>query len=988
MNKLSPKNLRTLYVLAFAVIIFGPIFFIKTHLEQGFEISKNRVFNLAKRQLVVDMQDYKNDLDPANGLKNLMEEIEIDFNIVSAASLVLNYQKLQDPEIITDRFIPELLNKLKHRFSLSPLCIIGSNCDIRNFFYWFSPKYFSLTQNKMMDFCKGMFVCLLDGRQLKPFLNDPNMSARYNSLCKQMMEGFKYYEDKTVDLFRKYLSVAGFLPDRSGLVYPMACNSFEADKIFLYPRLIFDKESMLGGYVVFFTNLQILPELLLKLSRHRLSQTDLSRDIVEIDLKNAEKFIFKNDDLIYYNPVPSAFLAHLAYFNRPNLKTRLKKSLLSVSLNYKKLICPVINAEDNLNFFIKLFLAFFVFCSSYFILFGLPINLKLRAKMVASASLLVFIPCMLLGYFSNELIDNFEKLTIKEIQIMAQQKMYELNGFLRDLSCLQMLSAQSLKLQLSQIVNKSKDSIMSINARKLKGISVLRIAHLYLSNGLYRRFSYHEPYENKEKKLFKSASVNYLNNLGVLDKKFKSVKKDLATAILTVGLLDEFNKKFVEANAMKCECYETHDFTQMESLDKMIYFLISDAKNIGRILGISFIQLEGKSNFQNIYYNLTHLPPSFFVDETDGIYNEYLIGARKPGIRFVKSWAPTVFGYESPQRKLLDYAAKSETSGFSWEEKEDLRKVYSWQSFEDNAFILGGSSSAKPDRLANLMITMLPFSLLAFSLLSLFILGDILSILLVNPIRGFIKALMKVRGGNYQTNIQMVRTDEFSQMSDSINQMVKGLLHRERMKRFVSDQAFESTKASENNLVARRMELSVLTSDIRGFTTISEKYDAAEIVSLLNDYFTEMEEAIVSNHGKIDRFVGDAIIAIFDTGDLIERSLNAVNAAFSMRKKLKEINTIREAEKKFLIENGVGIAAGIAVCGPTGKNSAQMDFAVVGDLVGKANELEALAKQGKYSKIIICEDTFNAAKKDFSIEEMEIDKSFKAYEVKNGAPDV
>jgi hypothetical protein len=110
-----------------------------------------------------------------------------------------------------------------------------------------------------------------------------------------------------------------------------------------------------------------LPEILIKFSREGLSQSDVSRAITETDLSHSEQFFFHDEKLVFYSPVPSGFLAHLAYFSRPELKKRLKKSLLSVSLDYHKLVSPIISSEKNLNFLIKLFVLLFIFVSSNFL---------------------------------------------------------------------------------------------------------------------------------------------------------------------------------------------------------------------------------------------------------------------------------------------------------------------------------------------------------------------------------------------------------------------------------------------------------------------------------------------------------------------------------------------------------------------------------------------------------------------------------------------
>ncbi len=178
-------------------------------------------------------------------------------------------------------------------------------------------------------------------------------------------------------------------------------------------------------------------------------------------------------------------------------------------------------------------------------------------------------------------------------------------------------------------------------------------------------------------------------------------------------------------------------------------------------------------------------------------------------------------------------------------------------------------------------------------------------------------------------------------------------------KRIVDELIRDPSKAK---LGGDRKEITVLFSDIRGFTTFSEKHQPEEVVSLLNEYLGAMTAIVFEYEGTLDKFVGDAVMALWGAPvgqpDHAER---ACRCALAMIDKLKELQAKWAAEGKYVIDIGIGINTGDMVVGNMGAEGKKMDYTVIGDNVNLGARLEGLTR--KYNNhIIISEYTYEKVK--------------------------
>ncbi len=249
-----------------------------------------------------------------------------------------------------------------------------------------------------------------------------------------------------------------------------------------------------------------------------------------------------------------------------------------------------------------------------------------------------------------------------------------------------------------------------------------------------------------------------------------------------------------------------------------------------------------------------------------------------------------------------------------------------------------------------LLLAMIIASVIAIMLLA----GHYFNQIFIKPIVRLSKGVYEMAQGNYDLRIDTATDDEIGRMCQSFNHMGASLKEKEFLSRFLSDIAMDaiSGKFSER---ATRVSGTVLFSDIRDFTTITEQNEPEEVVEMLNDYMTAMEEAIESESGTIEKFIGDAIMAVFLPAIGLQNPVvRAARAAEKMQAALAELNTQRSKKGQFAIANGVGIATGQLLMGVMGNEQGRRDFTVTGITVRSAAIMEKHSRKALNRKIILC----------------------------------
>jgi adenylate cyclase len=231
---------------------------------------------------------------------------------------------------------------------------------------------------------------------------------------------------------------------------------------------------------------------------------------------------------------------------------------------------------------------------------------------------------------------------------------------------------------------------------------------------------------------------------------------------------------------------------------------------------------------------------------------------------------------------------------------------------------------------------------------------------ITEPVNDLVRGIREVGAGDFGREIPVRSADELGELARTFNVMSRGLADRERIRgvldKVVSPEVADQLLRGHLVLGGEQREVTVLFSDIRGFTPLAEQLPPQALVALLNRYLTLMTERIHANGGIVDKFIGDGIMAMFGAPvQAPDDPQRAVRAACEMVRALERFNAEQEAAGAPPLKIGVGISTGVVVAGNVG-SPGRLNYTVLGDTVNVAARLEGLTKE--YGKpIIIGEST-------------------------------
>jgi class 3 adenylate cyclase/CheY-like chemotaxis protein len=270
----------------------------------------------------------------------------------------------------------------------------------------------------------------------------------------------------------------------------------------------------------------------------------------------------------------------------------------------------------------------------------------------------------------------------------------------------------------------------------------------------------------------------------------------------------------------------------------------------------------------------------------------------------------------------------------------------------------------------------------AFAFIGIILLGILLARRITNPLREVVNASTQVAEGNFKVKVPVSGNDEVMVLAHAFNYMVTGLqegsIYRDLLGRTVSPQVREALRKSfasgELKLEGQSTTATVLMSDIRNFTGMSEKEEPTTILHWLNEYFRELVPIITKYGGVVDKFEGDAILAFFGilptplTPE--ESAYNACLASMEMLEVLGRINNGRLQQNEPPFRTGIGINTGSLIAGGLG-TADRLNYTIIGDTVNTTQRIQDLTRQFGESGVAVSESTvasLHERRGDFKLE--------------------
>lgn len=219
---------------------------------------------------------------------------------------------------------------------------------------------------------------------------------------------------------------------------------------------------------------------------------------------------------------------------------------------------------------------------------------------------------------------------------------------------------------------------------------------------------------------------------------------------------------------------------------------------------------------------------------------------------------------------------------------------------------------------------------------------------ITKPVRMLVEGVERIEKEDFSKKVPVTTNDELGTLTSAFNNLTEGIRERLLMLKFVSQATLDAIKNNLSRIEpgGERREVAVLFSDIRGFTSWSEKRAPEEVIDMLNELFSFQADTIQKFGGDVDKFVGDELVAVFQGED---KDQHAVEAAIAIQKQVKKL-----VKKEKEIAVGIGINSGTVVMGAMG-SSERMDYTVLGSNVNLGARLCSSAKGGQ---ILISDHVF------------------------------
>lgn len=386
---------------------------------------------------------------------------------------------------------------------------------------------------------------------------------------------------------------------------------------------------------------------------------------------------------------------------------------------------------------------------------------------------------------------------------------------------------------------------------------------------------------------------------------------------------------------------------EMAIIPTVSYFIIME--DLGPLIGELLIRLAQRND---LYHSFSEIGSrkTVFVQTHD-------LEATRPD--FSRVW-PKKSRFEENERLAIKAISQGETD-YSQLDQSEAGLITITVARRISGFPLIAVSTLQARRNMSLAAlsdySALPLTLYFLIIVSLF--STILARLFLSPIASLLQAIKGVENGHERFILNHF-DNEIARITDEFNNLLKGMRERRTLGRFLSSEAIDTIEHESRALVTVKGKTawrSMLFCHIKEFNQLVETLPPEKIIRLLNCFFAEMEKCIVASGGQIDKYIGDAIMAVFVPADNQNSSEAACRAAIMMMAKLPDLHEKLARLELEAVQIGMGVSSGNVIAGRIGANESRQDYTVIGDKVNLAARLENLSQTLTEPAVLIDENT-------------------------------
>ncbi len=981
MNKRNNK-LSIFFISCLAgLITFLPLYFFAYSVKKQVSREEQLLENNARELLLLEMDDLQTKLSPEKFIENALGDMNREFGLSSLdqGRRELLFEPDVDPKLITKEKFLQFRQYLEQKYKIQPLFLLGGSCDLKETFSYFDQE--SFVKNKALELFENCSLSYLAADQG----NLTNILKSSPSIGKQRLNLLKANPGATLaSLFHdSFHSLLSFYSNPA--VFPGVCYRFYSSRFgvqhaynyFYRVQKTFpnDQTGIYGLYYIGFKGSVLSPFAIL---REAIKQKNPSiiRGVVNQRL-DRPKFLKTEKGIFYFSYLTSDFLQAIA-----DRKMRSNSEKLN-SLENKSLFVFIPTTHFSPSS--KNFLSFLILLSrlSVLLIFTLGIYRSIRqeslpfslsGKMKLAIALIIFIPIFGIFRTSLSLIENSKKEKIAQFSTKMNVGVRYIKALINEFQSrytFQLLQNKKILCDSFQNPLVEIDSVKDKIAKN-QNLGLINSATFFNFSGICRNFG-KELGENGKRDLrfIQASMVKILSGMNLLPIETPSIKKVRKDLYLLDSLFGSYWKIFMRSKVFAAESVVVQDAFAPSPLPKAVFQFLAKSETPETPYAFVYTQCNeiGENRRLMDFLRKNLRKKSIYPDGIDFNIN-FGVFLRNLASLSTDSWPKNGTNFKDLRRVAL-VAFRSGGSGTEKTEEANNINLRQWVFIESNPLIIVAEGTTLKTIGTSIFLEVLPGFMLLYGILAVIFLSKLFSCFFLNPVQTLIAGVNKIENNILETTVEIKSGDEFEELGDSFNEMANGLLQRERMQRFVSDKLVESIASGRNinsEVLAFRINITILSSDIRDFTLLSEKHSPEEIVKLLNSYITLMEKVIKSENGSIEKLIGDAISAAFYPEDSQKASpeKRACRAALKMRKELAKFNAERRKEQLFTIENGIGIASGLALTGYLGQKSSRKDFVIISDANQTAENLESLTKLST-SKILIDENTRSTITGEFNL---------------------